>query len=1316
MADLAYSLTLDGKKITNGSKTSFTIGSGTNGIQYDVSLYGLSFDRRIYQPGHIQAEILMTSSTEIKDVDAPNVDDLTACLLDKSVSLSVDGSEIAKGYYVHEIFPQIEKTYVRQETVHIMVAPITLKYYKFDIYVKLDIFSPDKKMMLNRFSRAYLGQRLIDDIVENGKDAFKCSLSVVSGVLNNLSYEEEVKGQTMHVELIHPYLVQYNESFYDFITRVANRCGEVFFFENGKLHFGISDKSAVGITDATRIVFQRISGNPLSIADYARDSVKGKWKREDDTLKETIELGEKDLITDPIDNPNDSEKKFPMDVFLQNADSDYTHFYNSEVASEDQYMLLYKGKFANDRWWNIFWGDTTERFMVMTSEVLNSTSLLELLSTAAVKIIQGSIRAGFQAGEKNKKGNEILKDAALDRKNEYAVLLSKVDNLSDHWVTLNYYHDIRCHSEEQMRRMVCVDMGSGFMNVHLGDKVTLPNDKGTTYVVVGVEMSSAVAWKRSYETYSGEPAAKGGVQSQRFYAIPMAGSKFYPPLLPGKPFRQCGPQPAFVVDSGDPTSQGRVRVRYPWQQSTKAEKDDVDDKDKEKKTAEGEFGDSKETFEKYVEFFVTPDYSDIVGNKDLSEEEKEEAKKKRLKQCEEDTDPYDWEYKVKESTDQESQAYKDAEKDYKDKAETYRKAMNAWRAAKEKLLLAEAATPWIRMSTPMATAEGGGMFFRPEVGDEVMVDYENGNIERPYVVGTLYSKNVRVPDAGSRVIVSRNGHTIKMDDPSDSSEFVAGCIPGLKLLKSYGVKLDFGELEGDARKILGGIELTDKYGFYNIKMSSHNRSVSISSPFGDVDINAFTGISINAPNGDIQITGKNVEISAYNKLSINSGKNVGAGWDEYRMGYFRSLFDLKELGKAAGKVVANLSYGKLFALPLLRSLLEVFIRPVDGTLQIQSNRYLKLEAGQGKAAGEIADYTVHSHDHWTGRYKESKALAELMPYIKGKLDAYVEEYVGSYNAVFKARKSFVDGNITFGAGGKITSPATLDDMLKNMTAQQNGSLDLQVGGGVSDTDKGHIKEWGDGLFTGIKMLKKTVADYGELFASDKVDQRFRGFGCWDGPQGTAIKTNVLELAAVNPAQPVAGQANPLELFASISLVKNLVDNQQLDASLFTAELDSNGYDDWKKYAARRIAYHVIESLRATPAAMKTFKIPQADYSPVRTINVNGVVVMRNTRFANQHAPFTDDDWSKYVAGIRLAPQADTRSAFRKGFEDASLGALGKLLPWEFSEWKAGSEGRILFSDEENKTYRFKNGATERYDNFENRVLSSDEALLKKSLN
>ena len=81
-------------------------------------------------------------------------------------------------------------------------------------------------------------------------------------------------------------------------------------------------------------------------------------------------------------------------------------------------------------------------------------------------------------------------------------------------------------------------------------------------------------------------------------------------------------------------------------------------------------------------------------------------------------------------------------------------------------------TPWLRMAQPYAGG-GKGFSFIPEIDEEVMIDFEGGNAERPYVKGTLYN-GVGDPDTAwlpnnnssnqIKAIRTRNGHTIEIHD------------------------------------------------------------------------------------------------------------------------------------------------------------------------------------------------------------------------------------------------------------------------------------------------------------------------------------------------------------------------------------------------------------------------------------------------------------------------------------------------------------------------------------------------------------------------
>jgi uncharacterized protein involved in type VI secretion and phage assembly len=56
-------------------------------------------------------------------------------------------------------------------------------------------------------------------------------------------------------------------------------------------------------------------------------------------------------------------------------------------------------------------------------------------------------------------------------------------------------------------------------------------------------------------------------------------------------------------------------------------------------------------------------------------------------------------------------------------------------------------TAWARMTTPSAGG-GRGFMFMPEVGDEVLVAFEHGDPERPYVIGALWNGVDSAPRQG----------------------------------------------------------------------------------------------------------------------------------------------------------------------------------------------------------------------------------------------------------------------------------------------------------------------------------------------------------------------------------------------------------------------------------------------------------------------------------------------------------------------------------------------------------------------------------------
>ena len=178
---------------------------------YSVTLQKLEYHKEMYSPCWIKAtsQVSVTSSASL-----PTRKDMDAFFLKMKAELDYGSVEVASNYFVFKV----RTSYKSQSST--------------TLTVELDIYSEDKLLTLEKFSKAYTAKRLGQDIfTEDVKICTWTTTPVTS--LQILSYGSDS-------EIIQPYLVQYNESFYDFIRRTANRCGEFLYFENGKLNLGVT--------------------------------------------------------------------------------------------------------------------------------------------------------------------------------------------------------------------------------------------------------------------------------------------------------------------------------------------------------------------------------------------------------------------------------------------------------------------------------------------------------------------------------------------------------------------------------------------------------------------------------------------------------------------------------------------------------------------------------------------------------------------------------------------------------------------------------------------------------------------------------------------------------------------------------------------------------------------------------------------------------------------------------------------------------------------------------------------------------------------
>ena len=873
---------------------------------YKLTLKSLRYHKKIYQPGFIEAKLLLKQNPGTTQV--PTKDEVVSFFKNKSVNLSQNGSTtkyIAKDYYVYKVMPE----YLRETKGEKATEPY--------INVTLHIYSPDHKLTLDKYCKTHVNKKLVDDILtEETKDggilkAAGFSSNTVDGSnIRFLNYYYVSKYTNNDVnqpefslrEFIQPYLVQYNESFYDFLSRTANRCGEYLYYEDGILYLGLKKSTSTGIVDTNKALSVSYQDADESIVNttsfYLNSSGKdaGSYVNYDAAkMLKAADESNKDKKDELVKQANKGTVNYP--------------FYD-EIPFDDYFGLNFTKDNFSTFGKEFFKG--LDELVSFLNSLLNMSTPTKMLAKLTVKYGNALVMAGGKLKEANRKGNEkwIIEsdgtgknrhaseqyDSSTKEATLYGSKLNQSEQSKNYDIQQNlnakFYRFIADGCQNVSNQLVRINVGTEATPYLLGEEVTLKavtesnntvssNDKRYIVTEVSEVLMCDEAQRNSEDWQMGQRITvvpyytKSVNQGENSVSLTMP----CPPVV--LPFvKTSGPQRAYVAESGDPGKLGRVCIRYPWQN-----KDDV-------------------------------------------------------------------------------------------------------------------SSPWIRMAVPFApndSSNGGGILFTPDEGDEVLVDYENGNIEHPYVIGSLYTGRAKAPGKG-RSIVSKRGHRLTFNDDDSVMDFMSGIYPGLELAKNFSTMISFGDEcdFGEDNDFCGGTTITDKWGIYKIDASSTDRKITIQSPFGDVSISALSGIQISAPNGDVTIKGKNVSIEAGNEVSIVSGKFIN-----------EKKLDLKSFGESYLKdLVSNVVsdyVAPIADFSLLRTVFEALVKPAAGTLNIQSGRYLLLNAGGGQAEIPNKGYSVKGlikqESAAENKVKMANTIRTIDTFVENKVDALWNWYNTVQNAI-----------------------------------------------------------------------------------------------------------------------------------------------------------------------------------------------------------------------------------------------------------------------------------------------------------------------------
>lgn len=177
---------------------------------------------------------------------------------------------------------------------------------------------------------------------------------------------------------------------------------------------------------------------------------------------------------------------------------------------------------------------------------------------------------------------------------------------------------------------------------------------------------------------------------------------------------------------------------------------------------------------------------------------------------------------------------------------------------------------WARMALPYGGNKWGD-YFLPEVGDQVIVAFEQGNIERAFVIGSVPKANSGFMQKAYnekneiKRITTRNGNNIDIIDKAEGE----GDNDKITITTSKG-NHKF-ELDNEKKKIL----ISDKEGENKIEMKTENGQMEIIAKQKlTIKVGDNIKMFMNGSNGTVSIEADKLKFEASNTAELKSNNRV----------------------------------------------------------------------------------------------------------------------------------------------------------------------------------------------------------------------------------------------------------------------------------------------------------------------------------------------------------------------------------------------------------------------------------------------------------
>ena len=173
---------------------------------------------------------------------------------------------------------------------------------------------------------------------------------------------------------------------------------------------------------------------------------------------------------------------------------------------------------------------------------------------------------------------------------------------------------------------------------------------------------------------------------------------------------------------------------------------------------------------------------------------------------------------------------------------------------------------WARVAMPSGGA-GWGHYFLPETGDQVLLAFEQGNIEKPYVIGCIPKDSskflAKAADEHNQYkkIMTRNGNTICFEDDKEGE----GENDKIHIITARtGHRI---ELDNEKKYIL----VSDKDGKNKIEMKTEVGQTTIKTEKKlTIEVGDNITLTMNGSNGTVELKAAKLNVQTNGKIEVTS--------------------------------------------------------------------------------------------------------------------------------------------------------------------------------------------------------------------------------------------------------------------------------------------------------------------------------------------------------------------------------------------------------------------------------------------------------------